>query len=253
MLSKIIENEAFGSPFIIEGESRDKAYEAAVDFAKKILLRYSSPTTPIKLEKGSHPDFLTFKPEGTRSMHAIADIKRLIDDAVMPPFEGKYKVYLIVDAEAMLPVHANALLKTLEDKNDRTVIILTTADSSQLLPTIVSRCKIVTLNDREANLSIDAEFQAQITTLLQAAVSRNFTQAFTKVAPIEKAIENGGVRKLEEFIEIILVFYRDLMIQSKLATFEKINELTRQISLGYQRHIKIKTLVEQVVICCSTA
>ena len=185
-------------------------------------------------------------------MHSIADIKRLIDDAVMPPFEGKYKVYLIVDSEAMLPIHANALLKTLEDKNDHTVIILTTTDSTELLPTIVSRCKVITLNEGAEGPPIDPEFQSQVNHLLQEAASRNFTTAFTKISPIEKAIENGGLCKMEEFIDLVLLFYRDILLQAKqYPPFDKINRLTSQIALGYQRHIKIKTLIEQVVISFS--
>ena len=270
LLEKTLTSEAFGSPFIIEGPDRVFTYDVAVAFAHEILLKYSSETTPVKLEKCSHPDFLTFRPEGARSMHSISEIKRLVDDSIMPPFEGKYKVYLIKDCEAMLPVHANALLKTLEEKPHHTIILLTATTTSHLLPTIVSRCKVLSLDEAATQRKIDVEFEQNVIDLLAHAQARYITKAFSKIPKIEKVIDDGGVAKLEEFIDIVSAFYRDLSlidniddidlllpkyktIYSQLAntpkpTFHQIMELVNNIHLGYQRHIKIKTLIEAVII-----
>ncbi len=261
LLTKAIENEAFGSPFIIEAPDRQFAYETALAFAHEILLSYSSATTKVKLEKDSHPDFFVFRPEGARSMHSISDIKRLIDDAILPPFEGKYKVYLIADAEAMLPVHANALLKTLEDKAEHTVILLSVTETTHLLPTILSRCKVISLDEAGTDQKRDEEFEQNVIDLIAHAWTGHISKALARVSKVEKVIDEKGIAKLEEMLDIILTFHRDVSIKNPdsrykemisqiseihLPSFNKMNEILAKAHLSYQRHVKIKTIVEMV-------
>ncbi len=59
------------------------------------------------------------------------------------PYVGPWKVFVIADADAMTTEAANALLKTLEEPPDETVIVLTTSRPSALPTTIVSRCQRV--------------------------------------------------------------------------------------------------------------
>ena len=58
----------------------------------------------------------------------------------MAPFEAKAKVFIIKDADRMLPPSANALLKTLEEPTYDSYIIMTTSNLDEILPTIASRC-----------------------------------------------------------------------------------------------------------------
>ncbi len=55
--------------------------------------------------------------------------------------EGRYKVAVMIDCDALRVEAANALLKILEEPTDRTVFVLTTTRVDRLLPTIVSRCQ----------------------------------------------------------------------------------------------------------------
>ncbi len=54
---------------------------------------------------------------------------------------GRAKVILIHPAQAMNPIAANALLKTLEEPAGQLRLVLTTNDPDALLPTIRSRCQ----------------------------------------------------------------------------------------------------------------
>jgi DNA polymerase-3 subunit delta' len=60
-------------------------------------------------------------------------------------------VVIIKDAQAMNPAAGNALLKVLEEPPDRTVMILTAMQTSDLLPTIVSRCQHIRFNPIPGN------------------------------------------------------------------------------------------------------
>lgn len=58
---------------------------------------------------------------------------------------GKYQTVLIEHAQTMTQSAANALLKTLEEPSDNSVIVLLTNDVEMMLPTIISRCRVLNL------------------------------------------------------------------------------------------------------------
>jgi DNA polymerase-3 subunit delta' len=95
--------------------------------------------------RDSHPDvrFVGLEP-GRRSI-LIEQVRQLEHDAGLRPYEGTRKAFIVVDAELLTDAAANALLKTLEEPPDDTVLVLTAADASQVLPTIASRCQEVPL------------------------------------------------------------------------------------------------------------
>jgi len=71
----------------------------------------------------------------------IDQIRTLCQTLAMKPYEAKTRVVIIADAQAMNPAAGNALLKMLEEPPVRTVLILLAPHTSDLLPTIVSRCQ----------------------------------------------------------------------------------------------------------------
>ncbi|HEY95195.1 MAG TPA: DNA polymerase III subunit [Dehalococcoidia bacterium] len=74
---------------------------------------------------------------------SIEQIRQMQHTASLPPFEGKYRIYIIENAESLSVEAANALLKTLEEPESKVVFILLVTDSSLLLETVVSRCQLV--------------------------------------------------------------------------------------------------------------
>ncbi|MCS7074392.1 MAG: DNA polymerase III subunit delta', partial [Bacteroidia bacterium] len=76
----------------------------------------------------------------------ISEIRHLKRKLALKSFEGKYKVTIFWYAEKMNQEAANAFLKLLEEPPDNTLIIMTVADSTQLLPTITSRCQSINLS-----------------------------------------------------------------------------------------------------------
>ena len=92
---------------------------------------------------GSHPDVSVVEPDGARiKIDQIRDLRR---DLSLSPVEGRWRVCIVSDFQAATVEAANALLKTLEEPPSRVVLILTSTDASLLLPTIVSRCQLVSL------------------------------------------------------------------------------------------------------------
>jgi DNA polymerase-3 subunit delta' len=75
----------------------------------------------------------------------IRQVAEMQTAAHLPPFEGRYKVFIFDRAEMLSHEAANSLLKTLEEPPPQVLIILLTARESALLPTIASRCQRVEL------------------------------------------------------------------------------------------------------------
>jgi DNA polymerase-3 subunit delta' len=76
---------------------------------------------------------------------SIDQIRALQHQVSLKPYEGRWIIGLIVDAQDMSDPAANCLLKTLEEPQPHAVLMLTAPDVSHLLPTIVSRCQVFPL------------------------------------------------------------------------------------------------------------
>jgi DNA polymerase-3 subunit delta' len=88
---------------------------------------------------GSHPDFLTFAPEGPLRQLTIAQMRLLKDRAALKPLKGAWRLFLIDGIDRANEQAANSLLKTLEEPPPHLILILTARNPYDLLPTIRSR------------------------------------------------------------------------------------------------------------------
>lgn len=93
-----------------------------------------------QIEKGSHVDTVEFR--GKEEAIKIEDIRK-ITERVMMTGQSKYKIFIMQSVERMTPAAANSFLKTLEEPPAGTVFLLTTDAIRSLLPTIVSRVRII--------------------------------------------------------------------------------------------------------------
>jgi len=72
---------------------------------------------------------------------SIDQIREMQHSSSLPPFEGRYKVFIINEAELLSTEAANCLLKTLEEPEGRVIFILLATNDRLLPATVVSRCQ----------------------------------------------------------------------------------------------------------------
>ena len=101
-----------------------------------------------KVAAGAHPDLRIITPGridagGEHRAVIIDQVRDLKHDAQYQPYEGKWKIFILEDAEQMRAEAANGLLKVLEEPPAGIVIILLAESTEALLPTLVSRCQLV--------------------------------------------------------------------------------------------------------------
>jgi DNA polymerase-3 subunit delta' len=95
-----------------------------------------------RIAQGMHPDVVIVEPGDSGSIK-IEPIREVIKAAGYRPFEGRRRVVIINEADAMAASPQNALLKILEEPPPSSVFILVTARPDMLLPTVQSRCQRV--------------------------------------------------------------------------------------------------------------
>jgi DNA polymerase-3 subunit delta' len=87
----------------------------------------------------SHPDVLTFAPDGPLRQITIQQMRLLKDRASLKPLRGAWRVFVIDDIDRANEQAANSLLKTLEEPPSHLILIMTARNPYDLLPTIRSR------------------------------------------------------------------------------------------------------------------
>lgn len=98
-----------------------------------------------KIGQHTHPDVRVIVGEGTGESIRIDQVRALQREAVLSPYEGKHRVFILRRMDLATMEAANSLLKTLEEPPSHVVLVLTAVQAEALPATVVSRCQRVDL------------------------------------------------------------------------------------------------------------
>ena len=170
------------------------AWSLICGLTQKTGLTYNpqSSFVPV-LQHGAYRGFATLEKEGSAiKVHQV----RAVTQKLALADEG-WRVIIVDAADDLNPQAANALLKTLEEPTGQTVLILLCHNLSDLLPTLISRCRKVRFGPLEEENLKQVLQKEDKTDLYQEAFANFFTgsvgQAFKfeemQGAPLVKNIE----------------------------------------------------------------
>ena len=174
---------------------------------------------------------------------SVDDIRQqLNNDIVIKPYNSKYKIYIVDEAEKMNVQAQNALLKTIEEPPAYGIILLLTTNADSFLPTILSRC--ITLNLKSVNedlikshlmkkyqipdyqADVCAAFaQGNVGKAIQLAASDEFNELKSSALSIVKKLEdmdlyelnqlikqiNEFKPKIQEYFDLLTLWFRDVL------------------------------------------
>ena len=92
---------------------------------------------------GSHPDVTVVDTQGLSI--GVDDVRELVLKAAMAPTIGPWSVIVVEDADRLTDQAGNALLKSIEEPAARTLWLLCAPTSDDVMPTVRSRLRQVTL------------------------------------------------------------------------------------------------------------
>ncbi len=92
-----------------------------------------------RIGRGVHPDVIVLEPGDSGSIK-IEPVRDVVSRAGYRPFEGRRRVVIIDEADALSEEAQNALLKTLEEPPSASVFVLVSSMPDSLLATVRSRC-----------------------------------------------------------------------------------------------------------------
>lgn len=96
-----------------------------------------------KVDQGNHPDVFLIGPEGDSRQIKVSAIRQLEESLSYKPFEGRWKIAILDNADRLNQSAANAFLRTLEEPSAQSMLILVSSRPDMILPTIRSRCQVV--------------------------------------------------------------------------------------------------------------
>ncbi len=146
-LRYITQTKKIPNAFLFFGNENTGRKEAAFLFAKECNC-LSLPAASNcncrsckKIDANSHPDILCVDLKKDKKIISISQIREMALAVSMRPNEAEFRMVLILNADFLNTQAQNALLKLLEEPPENTFFILIVTKMSQLLSTIISRCR----------------------------------------------------------------------------------------------------------------
>lgn len=210
--------------------------EERIKIAQKII--QPCLDQPIDLDKPP-VDLLVLKPENSIGIDQIRALKRFLSRR---PYQAKMKIGLILEAEKLTLPAQNSFLKTLEEPPANSLIILLASQAESLLPTIISRAKIIRLPAR-SQISLSEEEIKQLTKtlnhLLTLGVGERLKLSLTLVKNKDQALV---------LTENLLYLWRQILLAKTGAENKDFNFLAK-LSLGQiERAIKNTEQVRRMLV-----
>ena len=212
----------------------------------------------------THPDFLTFPPDGPLRQIGIPQMRLLKDRAQYKPLHGRWRVFLIDGADRAGEQAANSLLKTLEEPPEHLIIILTAENVFDLLPTIRSRSVILNfsplanadmqefargrnLDNAErrialsggspglaARLDIDL-FQRRRAAMLALLKAGAGAASWSSWLPVSEALARSRSEKLDVYLKLLYDLLRDITVLHEGRSEIRNTDLKNELSALAQR------------------
>lgn len=279
-LDKNIENRDISHAYLFLGNEGVGKFTAAKALARSILCSDNDSSYCNVIDDFYHPDLRILRAENSIKK---SEIEELIADSFKKPFASKYKVFIIDGFEDVTISGQNALLKTLEEPQEYLKIILTSKNSKKILPTILSRTRVIKFNNimqediikfltEEERVGIDnATLFAKLSsgsvkkallyskdpsylnlrdesiTVLDRLINKTTSSPFK-----EYTFFNDNKENLNEIFSVFLLFLRDIAIldldisNDKLINIDKMTLLKKQ-SLTAQEAILISNEIIKTI------
>lgn len=215
-LASAVKENRVAHAYLIEGDNNVNKMEFAKEFAKALLCREKPGegcdhcATCRKIDDDNYEDIYMIEPvwndKKTKCSIKTAAVKELLSDLKARPTGGDRNIAIINGGDNMVIEAQNKFLKTLEEPNPGTVIMILSENRDNLLPTINSRCITYRLIDFEG--SDRNEMVAFAGEIAEMIGNRDFFYDIVK--KLDSKI--GDSREAEAFLDGLENVFGDMLI-----------------------------------------
>nr|WP_285866012.1 DNA polymerase III subunit delta' [Lederbergia lenta] len=229
MMRSSINKKRVAHAYLFEGERGTGKRDVSTLMAESLFCERPENILPCgscinckRIKNGNHPDVHVVEPDGLSIK--IDQIRSLRTEFSKSGVESKKKLYVIIEAEKMTISAANSLLKFLEEPHSETTAILITEQPQQILPTILSRCQMISFKSLPAVYfseklqkagvhPVKAPLLASITNNLQEALELNdddwFAQARKIVLKLYEVLKKNPLYALTALQDEWIVHFKE--------------------------------------------
>lgn len=201
----------------------------------------------------NQPDIIKVTHEKPNTI-SIDDIRDQVNnDIEIKPYNSRYKIYIIADADMMTVQAQNAILKTIEEPPEYAVILLLTENAETLLATIRSRCVMLKLRnikdqlvkkylmeqmeipDYKADVCV-AFAQGNMGKAIMLATSEHFNEIKEEAVHLLRNINEMDLSELidavkrcmsykleiSDYLDVIAIWYRDVLIYKATRNVDRV-------------------------------
>ncbi len=263
----LCENESFNHSYILEGIRGSGKSIIAEFFAKAILCESNnkpcgSCVSCISFESNNNPDFFTLKSD-KKSFGVDLIRDNLLEIVNIKPFRSKFKVVIVEGADKLTIQAQNALLKTIEEPPKYMVFILIAENHKVFLPTIISRCAVMTTTPLSDDIILDEALkykenvdekyidfavkaaEGSLGRCLYLLQDEDFKDLRSKVLDFFQNINNYHIVEVikkadafakekidcEKLYDILILWYRDIVIYKTTGSINKCYNIDRKDAL----------------------
>ena len=134
--------------WMIVGPAGSGRSTLALAFAATLVSQGDDDQALALVSAGTHPDVSVINTD--RVTISIDEVRELVSQSYYAPSRSRWRVIVMEDADRMTERTSNVLLKALEEPPPQTVWILCAPSTQDVLPTIQSRVRTITLRTPSA-------------------------------------------------------------------------------------------------------
>lgn len=276
-LQNAIKSKRVSHAFIFSGATGTGKKLMAYTFAKALACAsYPAPCgecIPCRtFESGNNPDIIPVRTNG-KSIGVDEVREQITFKMRSKPYNGKYKIFVIEDANKLTVAAQNALLKTMEEPEQYGIFLLTCENYNIFLPTIISRTIILSINpltnDMVSDYLIkknvaskeDSEIfasysEGSIGRAMSLADDEEFKALRINFLNLAESVENGDAadaikaaeemanykEKVQDGLSVLALRYRNALVYSATGRTDLLTE--RLSAVQIKEFTKDKTLLQ---------
>jgi hypothetical protein len=183
-------------------------------------------------------DLLEVAPEDGKRTTGVAQIRQMVKYINQKPFNHVCKAVIIPNSESMTVEAQNALLKTLEETPSYATIILSAPTKKSILPTVISRCQLITLVDNYKSVQKSHDDLANL-------ISKGVGERLSAVETLSKEEKDTVIETLDNWISDL----RNEMLQKHSSLVANQIQLIQKVKGDIQStNLNVRLALEYLVL-----